>query len=108
MQDKVQSQRPQLCEVSAALIAEEGPRATAEFNIHIVTTSDLTLQGEVEQLARRGEDIRREADRRCHHYDCRVKDVLFQRDGVQVRIDAMVSQPSGARNSLRAACERPG
>lgn len=64
------------------------------------------LQGEIGQQTQRVGEVRVERDRMRQEIDLKMENVLFERDGLEERLDSTASQLFGARHSLRAVHER--
>lgn len=77
-----------------------------ESNFQSLTALEWALRGEVVQLARCVGELRGEVARMCQEGDCKMEDVLFERDSLQVRLDATASQPPDVCKTLTMVRER--
>lgn len=90
MWQQAQSEKPQVGEVETARVAVEVAEAAVESHIQLLTGSELALQGEFTQLAGRVEDLGAEICETCQECECKVEDMLFERNGGQGRLDLTV------------------
>lgn len=106
MQEQVDRQRPQLCEIEVAGIAGIVARAAATSNVLYLASSEPASQVEVMQLARPVEELGWEIAGMRQDCDLKGKNLLLERDGLEMRLDATASQLLGVLSSLIQVHER--
>lgn len=92
----IQIQILHFCKVEAALVAAESARPAAEPNFPSLKASESVFRGEVCQRVPRVKQLGFEAARMHQDCSCKMEDVLFDRDGLQMRLDSTTSQLLGS------------
>lgn len=70
--------------------------ASAEFQVHSLTSSELALHGEVGEITPRLWELGDEVARIRRDGDRKMEDVLLERGCLQVRIDCTASRLGGS------------
>lgn len=86
-------------------IAAEAVRIAANSNNQSLAALELALNGGVGRIAGRRHELGDRVARMREECNCKVEEVLLERDGLQVLLDLTALQLSGVRNSWIVAHE---